>query len=185
MIFCNLKVLLAQRGISISKMSTATGISRTTLTALCTNRNGGIQFDTLDSICSYLNVSPNEFLTYSPYDFNLKRYGDFLEIQTTILLNHITFRTVLMREVGEPMLSFDHITGKENYDEDEEFDSYDYDKIEQISKEEEQCFRRFQSIVQTLPKCYITYLNEQIENLFADSLGEFGADFFSIETSIY
>lgn len=68
MIRCNLSILLAQRGLKISKVSADTGISRTTLTALSANRAQGIQFDTLNTLCRYLSVSPDKFLAFTPVD---------------------------------------------------------------------------------------------------------------------
>lgn len=51
MIKCNLAVLLAERGLKLTTVSNDTGISRTTLTALANNKNSGIQFDTLNTLC--------------------------------------------------------------------------------------------------------------------------------------
>ena len=68
MIESNLAVLLAERNIRISKVAHDTGISRTTLTALCNDYTGGIKFDTLDVLCKYLNVTPTEFFNYTPYE---------------------------------------------------------------------------------------------------------------------
>jgi len=74
MLRCNLSVLLAERNIKITKLSKDTGISRTTLTALSSNHSQGIQFDTLNTICNYLAVSPNDLLEYIP--FNVKIESD-------------------------------------------------------------------------------------------------------------
>lgn len=73
MIKCNLAVLLAERNIKISELSKRTGISRTTLTALNQNQSKGIQFDTFDTICSYLKVSPNDLFIQEifEYDFSV------------------------------------------------------------------------------------------------------------------
>lgn len=69
MLKCNLAVLLAERKLKIAKVSTDTGISRTTLTALSSNQSQGIQFDTLNTLCSYLRVTPSEFFCYAPFEF--------------------------------------------------------------------------------------------------------------------
>ena len=53
MIHCNLATLLAQRNLKISKVYQDTGISRTTLTALAYNHAQGIQFETLNTLCTY------------------------------------------------------------------------------------------------------------------------------------
>lgn len=66
MIRCNLAVLLAERGIKISGVSADTGLSRTTLTALCKNTFKGVQVTTLVTLCAYLNVSVGDLFTYCP-----------------------------------------------------------------------------------------------------------------------
>lgn len=68
MIISNLAVLLAQRGLRTSKVSADTGISRTTLTALGQNRSVGIQLETLNSLCRYLQVTPEQILLYAPVE---------------------------------------------------------------------------------------------------------------------
>lgn len=58
MVRCNLSVLMAERGLKISRIASDTGLSRTTLTALANNYSQGIQFDTLNTLCMYLNTTP-------------------------------------------------------------------------------------------------------------------------------
>ena len=60
MIVCKLNTILAEKGLRITKVSKDTGISRTTLTALTQNHSQGIQFDTLDTLCTYLNITPSD-----------------------------------------------------------------------------------------------------------------------------
>ena len=72
MLKCNLAVLLAERNLKITKVSNDTGISRTTLTSLANNYSQGIQFDTLDTLCSYLRVKPFQFFSFLPYNINVK-----------------------------------------------------------------------------------------------------------------
>jgi len=77
MIESNLAVLLAERNLKISKVSADTGISRTTLTALCNDYTGGIKFETLDVLCKYLNTDPSDFFNYTAYDYEIAvREGD-------------------------------------------------------------------------------------------------------------
>lgn len=71
MVRCNLSVLLAEQNIKITKVSNDTGISRTTLTSLSNNYSQGIQFDTLNTLCTYLNVKPDELIAYIPIDINI------------------------------------------------------------------------------------------------------------------
>lgn len=71
MIESNLSVLLAERNLKITKVSRDTGISRTTLTALCYDHTAGIKFETLDTLCRYLSITPQEFFNYNPYDYRI------------------------------------------------------------------------------------------------------------------
>lgn len=75
MVRCNLSVLLAERKLKISKVAVDTGISRTTLTALAHNYTQGIQFDTLNTLCSYLAVSPNQIVSWIPVDIKVEEIG--------------------------------------------------------------------------------------------------------------
>ena len=71
MIKCNLSVLLAERNLKITKVSNDTGISRTTLTALNNNSSQGVQFETLNKLCNYLNITPDKLFLYTPYDIEI------------------------------------------------------------------------------------------------------------------
>lgn len=84
MIKCNLPVLLAERGVKITKLSKDTGISRTTLTSLSNNYSQGIQFDTLNKICKYLKINPGELFLYVPFEINFNfQYEDIFTIIVT------------------------------------------------------------------------------------------------------
>lgn len=79
MVDSNLAVLLAERNLKITRVSRDTGISRTTLTALCNDYTGGIKFDTLNVLCKYLKVTPQDFFNYLPYDYEITVYEDETE----------------------------------------------------------------------------------------------------------
>ena len=66
MIHCHLNVLMAQRNLKITDEHKATGLSRTTLTSLAYGHAKGIPFDTLSTLCNYLQVSPSELLLDRP-----------------------------------------------------------------------------------------------------------------------
>lgn len=68
MMRCNLAILLAERNLKITKVSNDTGISRTTLTSLYYNHAKGIQFDTYNTLCSYLKITPDRLMSYTPVD---------------------------------------------------------------------------------------------------------------------
>ena len=145
MIFCNLKVLMAERNISVSKMSEDTGISRTTITALCGNKSGGIQFDTLNTICGYLNVLPNEVILFSPHkiDFKYDSLNNLIVATVENLITHRKFSVDLIIEQDKNQWIFlNHFTC------------------------DEEKFSRFVDIIKELPLYYISYLNEQLRSIF-------------------
>lgn len=59
-------ILLAERGLKISDVYDITGISRSTLTKLSNNESSAVQFDTLNRICTALDIGPSEFFDYYP-----------------------------------------------------------------------------------------------------------------------
>ncbi|WP_127147851.1 helix-turn-helix transcriptional regulator [Veillonella sp. VA139] len=76
MIYSELQKLLFQNRLTISEFSRATGISRPTITALATNRSTGIQFDTLNAICAFLEVDPSLVFTFLPFEVTLNLTKD-------------------------------------------------------------------------------------------------------------
>ncbi len=75
MLIPNLSVLLAERRLTLSRVAQDTGISRTTLTALTGRSAKGIQFDTLNTLCKYLKVTPDALFIYRPFDLSLTVEG--------------------------------------------------------------------------------------------------------------
>lgn len=87
MIRCNLAILLAEMGLKITKLSKDTGISRTTLTSLANNYSQGIQLETLNTLCCYLKITPNDLLSFVPIDVTVSYTslsGNQLDIELTI-----------------------------------------------------------------------------------------------------
>lgn len=68
MIFNRLKMLLSERELTISQVAKDTGLSRTTLTYMVQNNSKGIQLATLNQLCQYLHVLPEDFFEYYPFD---------------------------------------------------------------------------------------------------------------------
>lgn len=91
MIRCNLAVLLAERSVKIVRMAADTELSRTTLTALATNKSTGIQYDTLEKICRYLNVTPSDLFVMYPIDFNV-----------SVEFDRVDHRALLIFDVAKP-----------------------------------------------------------------------------------
>ena len=76
MILCNLKNLLTEKGTNISRVARDTGISRTTLTSLYNNACQGVQLDTVNTLCKYLNIGIENLFLFSKYDIRI-RMPDF------------------------------------------------------------------------------------------------------------
>ena len=64
LIHCNLRVLMAERGLNIQKVKDQTTLSRTTISNLYNNFGSGIQFGTLLELCELLKCQPGDLLTY-------------------------------------------------------------------------------------------------------------------------
>ncbi len=75
LLVCTLSVLMAERGLKISDVSKETGISRTTLTSLANNNCSGVQLDTMNTLCSFLNVQPSELFSFEPIDIYATRFS--------------------------------------------------------------------------------------------------------------
>lgn len=58
----DLRVVLAKRKLKITDVAKATGISRTTLTALYYEKSQGVKFETLETLCKYLKCPVEELL---------------------------------------------------------------------------------------------------------------------------
>ncbi len=67
-----LKILLAERDLSIKDLMNATGLSRNSLSNMVNNPMANIATDNIDKLCNYLEVSPKEFFDYSGWRFNFE-----------------------------------------------------------------------------------------------------------------
>ena len=78
MILCNLAAIMGERRLKISKVAADTGISRTTLTALYYDYGKGVQFDTANKLCEYLDVDMSELFIFAPVDYRFEavEYND-------------------------------------------------------------------------------------------------------------
>ena len=64
-----LKILLAERDLSIKNVMEATGISRSALSNMVNNPMANIATDNIDKLCNYLEVSPKDFFDYCGWRF--------------------------------------------------------------------------------------------------------------------
>lgn len=69
MITNNLNVLLAERNITVSDLSKIIpDLSRNTLTSIKNGNSKMYQLDTINKLCEYLKITPNDLFTYVPFD---------------------------------------------------------------------------------------------------------------------
>lgn len=80
MIRCNLNEIIMSRKIKISKISEDLGISRSTLNMLRNNQGNGVFFDTIDSLCCYLDVTPAEFFSFIPLQLGILKVQEFVDV---------------------------------------------------------------------------------------------------------
>ncbi len=66
MIKNNLKIILADREISINKLSEMTGLRYATLHAFVKQKVSVINCDVLDKVCEVLELTPADFLVFIP-----------------------------------------------------------------------------------------------------------------------
>lgn len=94
-VLSNLRVILSERKLTAAKVSYDTGISRPTLTALTAGNGTGVQFSTINRLCNYLRVTPNDLFVYTPYDFNFtptpKKYIDFPDRYNEFYFHYVIF----------------------------------------------------------------------------------------------
>ncbi len=66
MIKNNLKMILADREISINKLADMTGLRYATLHAFVKQRVSSINVEVLDKVCEVLDLMPADFIVYIP-----------------------------------------------------------------------------------------------------------------------
>ncbi|MBJ6211210.1 helix-turn-helix transcriptional regulator, partial [Staphylococcus aureus] len=71
MIFNTLKILMNDYGITQTKISEETNITRPTLLSLIRNENKSIRYDVIESICKLFNIKMSDFLIFSKLDVKL------------------------------------------------------------------------------------------------------------------
>lgn len=80
MIINRLAVLMAERGLKITRVAKDTGISRNTITSTSQNDGEMIRLETINTLCKYLSITPCEFFEYEPVDFKFSVFLNDLSI---------------------------------------------------------------------------------------------------------
>ncbi|WJP98437.1 helix-turn-helix domain-containing protein [Macrococcus bovicus] len=64
-----LSLILGAKRINMSELCKATGISRTTINGLYHEKTSNPDMRTIQVLCDYLNITPNQFLGIDPLDY--------------------------------------------------------------------------------------------------------------------
>ena len=80
MLVNKLKVLLAERNLKIKDIVENTGLSRNTISNLVNNPSSNVSTSTLDKLCFFLKITPDDFFEYYPelVKFELKDNNYYL-----------------------------------------------------------------------------------------------------------
>ncbi len=68
MIKNNLRELMQKKGVTITELHNILNISRPTLTKMANDETDGIRYDTINKLCKFFKISPNELLVFVPFD---------------------------------------------------------------------------------------------------------------------
>lgn len=100
-----LKILLAERDLTIKDVVNAIGLSRPSVSNMVNNPFANIATENLDKLCNYLEVTPKDFFDYSSwlFSFNFAKGG---EKQPSI---SITMKSGKMVRTIHLLLNFDYI----------------------------------------------------------------------------
>lgn len=62
----NISKIFGERLLTIAEVAEASGISRSTLTLIYYRKTKGIQFETIEKLCNYLQLPMSELFEYIP-----------------------------------------------------------------------------------------------------------------------
>lgn len=103
MIKNNLAVILAERGLKMIDVITGTGINKNTISSLVNNKASGIQYETLDKLCDFLDVSPGELLIRHKFKVEVTRrefFDNEIDYFLKITLNDKTIESLARLKIG-------------------------------------------------------------------------------------
>lgn len=92
MIINRLSILLAERNIRANRLALETGIAQSTLTRITNNRSSQIDYDTLNKICNFFRITPNDFFDYTPFDFEVSHAFEEKELTIFITVSKYNIR---------------------------------------------------------------------------------------------
>ncbi|MCH5385715.1 helix-turn-helix domain-containing protein [Limosilactobacillus reuteri] len=137
-----LKILLAERDLSIKDVMVATGLSRNSLSNMVNNPFANISTENVDKLCNYLEVKPSKFYDYVPWIFHFtlhlgtmkvddlyQKKGEAKsgELEIAYISGHVQRKTVLnfvthiKADYSDPVDEYDLYMHLNNFDGDDSF----------------------------------------------------------------
>lgn len=114
MIRNNLAILMSERGMKNSVLSTRTGISKNTISSTAQNDGKMIQLETINKLCQALGITPEAFFSYIPFDIDIEISindmkvnffkNDAYEIDK-ILLSNLDLDLILIKKQNRNIIS--------------------------------------------------------------------------------
>lgn len=89
MIRSRLNVLLAERDLRQDQISTDTGISKVTISNIVNNKTNGFQYETLNELAKYLQITPGDLFEYYDQDLFIDLRNNELTITDYSFLSQI------------------------------------------------------------------------------------------------
>lgn len=177
MIRCNLAILLAERNLKITKVSSDTGISRTTLTSLANNRSQGIQFDTINTLCNYLRVSPFQLISYVSTDIKITNTNIENELLTIDLKITENLRSYNCSLTG---YCYTYFTDNQLCDLDIIIELYD----EELNNNDKDLKKENSLIIEAFTTLTVPFRNDLQEEILKNILNEFDENIISDSLSV-
>lgn len=159
-----LSVLLAERQLTIKQVVDETKISRNTISNITNNINSNISTETIDTLCRYLEVTPSDFFSFSPYKFRLG-FAESYANEKMILFDVLKGRTEQMYQLN-PVFIIDSLW----FDELAPLDTFDlYVDIEEENSNDKEIINIFNE----LPVVFKNEVTNMILNKISDALREY------------
>ena len=137
-----LKILLAERDLSIKDVVNATGLTRPSVSNMVNNPFANISTENVDKLCNFLEVKPSKFYDYIPWRFYFTLHLGTMpvddlypkkgeaksgEIEIAYISGHIQRKTVLnfvthiKADYSDPVDEYDLYMHLSNFDGDDSF----------------------------------------------------------------
>ncbi|MCH4336751.1 helix-turn-helix domain-containing protein [Staphylococcus haemolyticus] len=101
MIRNRLAEILFERDIKITDIANGTGISRNTISNTASNNSDMLKMNTINKICTYLNITPSDFFEFIPIDIDFEFYKT-----DDLYLNYLSEEKIKEKDLSELPASY-------------------------------------------------------------------------------